>query len=50
MSVGEGAMGKGMLRNYQRPGAGRGGGGREGGVVGRRDGNGEGETGRGQWG
>ena len=42
-------MGKGMLRNWQSPGAGRGGGGQEGGWVGgRRDGNGEEETGRGE--
>ena len=31
---GGGAMGKGMLRNWQSPGAGRGGGGQEGGWVG----------------
>ena len=45
---GRGAIGKGILRNWQRPGSGRGGGGQEGGWVGRRDGNGEGETGNGQ--
>ena len=38
-----------MLRNWQRPGAGRGAGGQEGGGVGRRDGNREGETDKGNW-
>ena len=42
MSVGEGAMGKGILRDWQRPGPGRG---WEGG-----DGNGEGDTGKGAMG
>ena len=43
-------MGKGMLRNWQRPGAGRGGGGQEGGGVGGEMANGEVETeGEGDW-
>ena len=47
-------MGKGMLRNWQRPGAGRGGGGQEGGGLGERwqwgGGDWEGGMGTGRWG
>ena len=40
-------MGKGMLRNWQMPGAGRGGGGQEGGGVGTEMATGRGRLGRG---
>ena len=54
MSVGEGQWGKGMLRNWQRPGAGRGGGGQEGGGWEERwqcgGGDWEGGMGTGRWG
>ena len=44
---GVGAMGKGMLRNWQRPGAGRRGGGQEGGGVGGAMATGRGRLGEG---
>ena len=43
-------MGKGMLRKWQRPEAGKGEEGQEGGGDGRRDSNVEGETKKGEWG